>query len=965
MNYSSLSRKLLLLSLWGGAGFGAAAVELSRGGEALLPIRISTTADATVRYAASELQSALKRLTGADFALELADGNENTPAIRILVEPGADWGNDGFMIVAGADALELRGSSSRAALYAVYAFLNDFGGIEWLWPGADGEFLTRKPDFSVPGTAVRGEAAFRYRGFHLCHVHIDPETETWMARNRLNLMRSPAPDAPWVKELLEQRRAKGLYVMVSGHNIILDEETFRSNPELFAVIEGRRTKEQLCWSNPETFRRIAEQLGAWLAGAPEIEIVSLFPADNVEYCRCPACAESDVSDAWFGFYNRLVQALQPRFPGVRFATIAYSGYGTPPRFGLEESEFVEYCMYNRCYVHTFDTPDCAINAQALTALEAWRQTGVPLMVYGYEFDIFNRAMHVPFYAMLADEMRRFRDLGAIGVFPETLPLHYRPDGAEPGRLPYHRNRLAYYLYAKLLWNPDLDWREEVRQFADTAFDAAAAPMTEYFLVLADAWEAMKIHYSYYGASPLGAGEVFLSDDTLGRALELLARARSEAAAIADAAVRDRVLREIGVEAEVLQLWRSVRDSARSSRGNAKIVVPRVADPEDFSGAAELPPFQTDSEIPVPDTTARIQYTDRALYFDIVCGDPAPEFRSALRTEHDSDVWADEALEIFIGVPNDPEGIYRHFAVNRLGTGYDAVVVAGGVYNVAGFNPAWQVQVEDAGARWHARIVIPFEALGRRPEAKDTWQFTIKRSPGGRRDLPYSGFPDACYHDLNSFGVLQFSAAERVTKLTLVTPKTEQKVLDWLVELGRAGFQIRTAATWEEAGADRVIVIPHTGKPLSGDTKVLKWKLEDGALVVFTGYGALPLEQWFGDPSMALQWSGWEVGADRRTVTVLPGQWSTAPADLTESIRTLMSPSNGYRPAMPGAWMALATLQMQDGSEMPYLLARRVGRGLLVVTGADFGFGGGYVFLGSDTIHTVPMLLDNLRHNFID
>ena len=79
----------------------------------------------------------------------------------------------------------------------------------------------------------------------------------------------------------------------------------------------------------------------------------------------------------------------------------------------------------------------------------------------------------------------------------------------------------------------------------------------------------------------------------------------------------------------------------------------------------------------------------------------------------------------------------------------------------------------------------------------------------------------------------------------------------------------------------------------------------------------------------------------------PGDWTLKPFNLTRSLSRGYSPCYGNIPADTNAWTVLAIGNNGDGqAPYPYLLARRYGRGLVVVGGDAMPVG-------------VAELLDNL------
>ena len=98
--------------------------------------------------------------------------------------------------------------------------------------------------------------------------------------------------------------------MYSSHNVHLPKTYFETNPEYFAEINGKRFYSQLCMSHPEVDTLVYRNFKQMLGKYPNLQILSVFPPDNQEYCRCKKCAEKDVSTAWFDFYNRLTDKLK-------------------------------------------------------------------------------------------------------------------------------------------------------------------------------------------------------------------------------------------------------------------------------------------------------------------------------------------------------------------------------------------------------------------------------------------------------------------------------------------------------------------------------------------------------------------------------------------------------------------------------------------------------------------------------
>lgn len=335
-------KKLLSLLLAAELGTAFAAGELFSNGKSDWQIVIPEHAGTTVQYASEELQRALKKVSGTELPIiknkspgisnrivigDLSSNliKEKASALKLAFSPIEE------IAVHTLDGnLYLAGNTPRAALYAVYTFLQDQLDIRWLRPGPEGEYMPQLKSYTLPELSVNKKPSFRYRGLHLCYRHVDPEFETWMARNFINIMRSDAGQ----RKTHQQRKMKGYHIMISNHNAHLPASLFKTDPECFAELNGKRHNRQICMTNPKTEKLVAEQMKKWVRNNPELEILSVFPADNMDYCMCKGCTAQDRSTTWFNFFRKICLDVREEFPKLKFSTIAYQGYLKAPKTDL-------------------------------------------------------------------------------------------------------------------------------------------------------------------------------------------------------------------------------------------------------------------------------------------------------------------------------------------------------------------------------------------------------------------------------------------------------------------------------------------------------------------------------------------------------------------------------------------------------------------------------------------------------
>lgn len=904
-------------------------------------IYLSPQAAPTETFAAEELHAALHKISGAEFeVLSSADvpacraiiiGDLNNPQVQSRAEAlNLHAGKVEQVAVSTLDGrLYLAGNQPRGALYAVYHFLQQELGVRWLWPGPDGEFMPTKDSWSLPTLKYSYQPAFAYRGFHLCGDWRDVNLfREWMGRNFINIHRHAASP--------EEKR-RGFYSLWSSHNVVLPEPLFDQHPKYFAEIGGKRYKSNICFSHPDVDRLVAAEMAVYLRKRPFLEILSVFPSDNQDYCRCAQCAKREVSTAWFEFYNRLTDTLKQEFPDLKFATIAYQGYRDVPQCPIRNSEFIEYASYSRCNIHPYGHPDCRHNADTLRAMLAWQATGLPIGHYAYEYDIYAKnCRFTPFLSLIADAVKTSRRLGHVAVIPE---VSLSPKSGPDVYAHHVQNRLSIYLYARLLWEPDQEVTSLVNDWCQTVFGEAARPMADYYLAMDCAWTAMPIHATILG-NALNTAPHLLTDELRAEAAAAFASAEQQVPKIAEAAGRERAAAALKRERALFNQW---LDLYRMNADVPRLNLPLLAAAGDFAHSAcrsqELVAPAGDGDTQGCSTRVRLAWTKESLLVKWTCEDQQIEEPKAAASDRDGQVVADDSVELVLS--SGLTGETWHFAANAKGTQQDWRESSVGVREDL-WNPAWQASTRLAAGAWEAEMVIPFASLGHAPNANETWEARFLRHHGGRPGLATSVFPN------RETALLLFRSAPRTDRSLLWwsgAPDREAPRNAALVqEFTEAGWQMQLVANEGELRAVDGRCDAYWFRHPHGPNKVPAdyWEqhvipaVKEGALAVFVSYWNIPLDQYFRDPSLRVKvvaCSGIPLAA-RTSTFIAPGDWSTQPHNLHRALKTAITPAYGFVPADADGWTVLATAPNGSGIPYPYLLTRRYGKGMIVLGGDD-------------------------------
>lgn len=902
-------------------------------------ICLSPEAEPAELYAAQELRQALRKVSGADFEIL---SSRDAPQSRAIIV--GDLDNSEVRAQAGAlklragrteqvavytlgERLYLAGNESRGALYAVYSFLQRELGVRWLWPGPDGEFIPTRRSWTLPDLAINHTPAFRFRGFHLCGDWRDHVIfREWMSRNFINIHRHAAS--------VEEKRM-GFHSMWSSHNArIRDKAVFADHPEYFAEVNGTRYREGICFSNPAVDTLVANDMAEYVRKRPQLDILSIFPSDNQTYCRCSRCAETDVSTAWFEFYNRLTDALSKEFPGLKFSTIAYQGYRDVPRCRIRNSAFVEYATYMRCNTHPFGHPGCERNDDMMAALLNWKATGLEIGNYAYEYDVFSRnGRFVPFLTVIDDVVRTSRELGHASVITE-VPLS--PKLGPDVHVRNVQNRLSIYVYARLLWDPDQDMFDILRDWCRTAFGEAAGPMLEYYRLMDRAWTAMSVHTGILGDA-LTVVDQFLAGDLQETAVAALAAADKAAAGIEEPLARERTVAAIERERVLFQQWLALRQAKNTDVPRLSLpLLVRSTDLKQSSCRAQALHCTSPAAESYP-TDVRAAWTREALLIRWACHASRTGAPKTVAKNRGDGVEEDDSVELVLS--DGVGGETWHLAVNAKGTMQARRTSHGGARE-GPWSPEWQAEVRQDADGWGADMTIPFGCLDRAPNPDDVWQVRFRRYGSGRRAAPSGVFP------VRETAMLVFTPAARTGRALLwwsgAPERESNRDARLRQEVGRIGWELNVVTTGEEllAAHDRceVFWFRHPGGPnrVPADywSEHLAPAVRKGALAVFASYWNIRLDEYFGDPSLKAKVvaCGKVPLAGRRSSSIAPGPWATTPNDLLPALKRRITPAYGFLPAELSDWTVWATAPRQGGDDYPYLLTRSYGQGTIILCG---------------------------------
>ncbi len=241
----------------------------------------------------------------------------------------------------------------------------------------------------------------------------------------------------------------------------------KSNPEYYAVLDGRRAPDvhywSLCISNPAVQELIYKEMLKQLDDGAEA--VELAQTDGYRECECAKCKKlynvDDPAERLWIFHTLLAKRLMKDRPGKKVMIIAYSPTFAPPKTFSEfpPNVIVELARY--------DEKD----------FQQWQKIKVPggFITYIYNWGYYQPGGLTPKFStkLAAEQVRRFMKYKVKGVYRCGFGNIYGLEGP------------VYYLFGKLFDDPGLDVEKTVSEYCVAAFGKNAAPAMNNFFKLID------------------------------------------------------------------------------------------------------------------------------------------------------------------------------------------------------------------------------------------------------------------------------------------------------------------------------------------------------------------------------------------------------------------------------------------------------------------------------------------------
>lgn len=348
---------------------------------------------------------------------------------------------EGFCITTVGEKVVLAAKTEKGLLYAVNEFLETYLHIQYLSPNVN--VIPKTSSITLPFINYAFNQKFDIRLLYYKEVK-DTNYANW---NKVQQFRD-IPNSEWGGEWAH-----------SFFSLVPPDKFFNTNPEYFALRNGKRVSTQLCLSNKEVSKVLLNSLKSKIKVNPMAKYWFVSQEDNAENCECPYCAATDkAEDSPAGSLIKFVNDIASFFPEKRIVTLAYSyTQKAPKKIKPAENVFIMFCT-SGSYNRVKPLKDQGIG----NLLQPWLKVSRNVLVWDYYINFKHFLFPLQNFKAMATDLRFYADNGVKGLFMQG---NYYGGGAF--------DELKSYLLSKLSWNPYANIDSLVSNFCITNYGEAS------------------------------------------------------------------------------------------------------------------------------------------------------------------------------------------------------------------------------------------------------------------------------------------------------------------------------------------------------------------------------------------------------------------------------------------------------------------------------------------------------------
>ena len=422
-------------------------------------LNIPLAAGILVTKAADEFNKNFKIVTGEPLKIERSNSlNKNYNYILLRINPTQ---KDNFCIYKRDRNITIQGATAQDLLYAIDDFFKRYTSLSFYEFNKSKDTLDSQ--IEIPERFnVCSSPKFEYREPYYSS-NFDPKFRAWYKTSHLEL--------EW-----------GIW----GHNLPKILKKYNLDESIYAKVGNKRIKSQLCFTSDTLFKYVNKSVKNTYDSDHAFNKYMILPNDNNIVCTCNTCkavgnSNKDAAPAVFTFLNKLAKQNKK----ASFFTTAYVSVKDVPRFKAESNTGVFYSTIDiQKGIPLENTKDYT---KFEAAIKKWKKYVNNVYIWDYTVNYDNYFDIFPILKVTQQNLKLYKNLGINGVF-----LH----GSEYDYSTFQD--LKAIVFAKLLWNPDVDVDKEIEKYFDNKYsNKLASVLTNYYSFVDNAFYTSKRKLGIY------------------------------------------------------------------------------------------------------------------------------------------------------------------------------------------------------------------------------------------------------------------------------------------------------------------------------------------------------------------------------------------------------------------------------------------------------------------------------------
>lgn len=599
--------------------------------------------------------------------------------------------------------LDLWDIDDRGTLNAVYTFLESLG-VRWFAPGELGEVVPQKDSLDLPkpqNEVIKPDFAMRRISFY--HAHLGkPELMLWLMRLRANS----------AHDLI------GLTQHCHGMRFVHEREDMKKlHPEFYALWNGVPAKDHRSGQGAPSLgqrgffdahlryvRTMFDHYGEPMVSIDMVDGTGSNICDRDKDQAQPERGGSGaLSNYVWGYLDRVARELNESHPGRMVSGLAYSSYFDPPT-NIEVLS-PNLALFQARWRSNFH--DKEYREKMTKNREEWLKKLPSGMLFLHEYYLHtvpgNHGRPIYFPRLIAEDLRELKGK-SMGEIIEVYD--HRPDRTPPAWDEFAVNHLNIYVTMQLLWNADQSLEALLEDYYIKFYGPAAASMREFIEYSEANWPMMAQQ-----AGPVA------------KALGLLEKAR--AAAPDGSRYAERIQRVVGYCKDAMNGLIAILGKKRSAEAPYRVLLSKnllergvLLSDNPIDGVIE-PRFWPDVRRVAlkpaapggkssPGTTFQAIREGDFIYLALRCQEPDMENLAMGTTEND-DPKIFEGDFVSVIIETETHSFYE-IAVNPAGAVFEA---DRGESGTAKWSSGATVGVQRGEGEWSVEIRLPIMGSGAR------------------------------------------------------------------------------------------------------------------------------------------------------------------------------------------------------------------------------------------------------------